>query len=49
MGEPTYRWTRTYCDTSDVAESPEMAKLAVDVHVSLFHEPSREEIRVQSG
>jgi len=49
MGEPTYRWTCTYCDASDVVESPEMAKLAVDVHVSLFHEPTREEIRAQSG
>jgi hypothetical protein len=49
MGEATYRWICTYCDASDVAESPEMAKLAVDVHVSLFHEPTREEIRAQSG
>jgi hypothetical protein len=49
MGEPTYRWICTYCEASDVAESPEMAKLAVDVHVSLFHEPTREEIRAQSG
>ena len=49
MGEATYRWICTYCDTSDVAESPEMAKLAVDVHVSLFHGPAREEIRTQSG
>ncbi|SRR6266498_4967459 len=49
MGEATYRWICTYCDASDVAESPEMAKLAVDVHVSLFHGPTREEIPAQSG
>ncbi|HEX8860223.1 MAG TPA: hypothetical protein VGC06_14250 [Actinomycetes bacterium] len=49
MGEATYRWICTYCETSDVAESPEMAKLAVDVHVSLFHGPTREGIRTQSG
>jgi hypothetical protein len=45
MGEATYRWVCTYCDASDLAESPEMAKLAVDVHVSLFHGPAREGIR----
>jgi hypothetical protein len=49
MGEATYRWICTYCDTSDVAESPEMAKLAVDVHVSLFHGPARQGVRTQAG
>ena len=45
MATATYRWVCTYCDASDLAESPEMAKLAVDVHVSLFHGLAREEIR----
>ena len=45
MASATYRWVCTYCDASDLAESPEMAKLAVDVHVSLFHGPAaRQEI-----
>ena len=47
MAEASFRWVCTYCDASDLAESPEMAKLAVDVHVSLFHGAPREEIRTQ--
>jgi hypothetical protein len=43
--EPTYRWICTYCEATDLAESPEMARLAVDVHVSVFHAPAREAIR----
>jgi hypothetical protein len=45
--EPTYRWVCTYCEASDAAESPEMARLAVDVHVSVFHAQPREAIRAQ--
>jgi hypothetical protein len=45
MTEPTYRWVCTYCDASGMAESSEMARLAVDVHVSVQHphvlEPDR--------
>lgn len=47
MVEPTYRWVCTYCEASDVAESPEMARLAVDIHVSVFHAPPREAITAQ--
>ncbi len=42
MPEPIYRWVCTYCDASGEAESSEMARLAVDTHVSLFHAPARE-------
>ena len=45
MSEPAYRWVCMYCDASDEAESSEMARLAVDVHVSVAHphalEPDR--------
>jgi hypothetical protein len=37
MAEPTYQWVCTYCDASGMAESSEMARLAVDVHVSVQH------------
>jgi hypothetical protein len=37
MAEPTYQWVCTYCDASGMAESSEMARLAVDVHVSVRH------------
>jgi hypothetical protein len=37
LGEPTYRWVCTYCDASGVTESSEMARLAIDVHVSVQH------------
>ena len=46
--EPRYRWVCTFCDTSDLAESPEMARLAIDVHVSVFHARARKPIRAQS-
>jgi hypothetical protein len=45
--EPTYRWVCTYCEATDLAESPEMARLAIDVHVSVFHAPAREAIGAQ--
>ncbi len=35
--EPTYRWVCTYCDAFGMAESPEMAQLAVEVHLSVQH------------
>jgi hypothetical protein len=47
MAKASFRWVCTYCDASDLAESPEIAKLAVDVHVSLFHGAPREGIRTQ--
>ena len=37
MAEPIYRWVCTHCRAAGVAESPEMARLSVDTHVSLFH------------
>jgi hypothetical protein len=37
MAEPTYRWVCTYCDASGMAESSEMARLTVDIHVSVQH------------
>jgi hypothetical protein len=45
--EPTYRWVCTYCEASDLVESPEMARLAIDVHVSVFHAQPREAITAQ--
>ena len=45
MAEPTYQWVCTYCDASGVAESSEMAQLAIEVHLSVQHphavEPDR--------
>jgi hypothetical protein len=49
MGEPIYRWVCTYCQVSDLAESSEMARLAVDTHVSLFHTPASERVWAQAG
>ena len=37
MAEPKYQWVCTICDASGMAESSEMARLAVDVHVSVHH------------
>jgi hypothetical protein len=45
--EPTYRWVCTYCEASDVAESPAMARLAIDVHVSVVHAQPHEVITAQ--
>ena len=47
MVEPTYRWVCTYCEASDLVESSEIARLAIDVHVSVFHAPAREAVRAQ--
>jgi hypothetical protein len=37
MVEPTFQWVCTYCDASGTSESPEMAQLAVEVHLSVQH------------
>jgi hypothetical protein len=37
MAEPTYQWVCTFCDASGWSESSEMARLAVDTHVSVQH------------
>jgi hypothetical protein len=42
MAEPTYQWVCTCCDASGMAESSEMARLAVDVHVSVQHQRAPE-------
>jgi hypothetical protein len=50
MKEPLYRWVCTMCGISDQAESPEMARLNIDLHVQLAHptEPTeRETVSVQ--
>jgi hypothetical protein len=47
VAEPTYRWFCTYCEASDLMESPEMARLAIDVHVSVLHAQPREAIMAQ--
>jgi hypothetical protein len=47
MKEPLYRWVCTMCGISDEAESPEMARLNIDVHMSVAHPTSRSAVRVQ--
>jgi len=37
MVEPTFQWVCTYCDAAGTSESPEMAQLAVEVHLSVQH------------
>ena len=47
MKEPLYRWVCTMCGISDQAESPEMARLNIDLHVQLAHPTERETVSVQ--
>jgi hypothetical protein len=47
MKEPLYRWVCTICGVSDEAESAEMARLNVDVHMGVAHPSSRRAVRVQ--
>jgi hypothetical protein len=37
MVEPTFEWVCTYCDAFGTSESPEMAQLAVEIHLSVQH------------
>jgi hypothetical protein len=37
MKEPIYRWVCTMCGSSDEAETSEMARVNIDVHVQLAH------------
>ena len=37
MVEPAFQWVCTYCDAFGTAESPEMAQLAVEIHLSVQH------------
>ncbi len=47
MKEPLYRWVCPMCGISDEAESAEMARLNIDVHMELTHPTSRSAVRVQ--
>lgn len=47
MKEPLYRWLCPMCGVSDEAESAEMARLNIDVHMGIAHPTSREAVRVQ--
>ena len=47
MKEPLYRWVCTMCGISDEAESPEMARLNIDLHVQVAHAASRPAVKVQ--
>jgi hypothetical protein len=47
MKEPLYRWVCPMCGISDEAESSEMARLSIDVHMGIAHPTSREAVRVQ--
>ena len=47
MKEPLYRWVCTMCGISDEAESAEMARLNVDLHVQLSYPSARDTVSVQ--
>ena len=47
MKEPRYRWVCTICGSSDAAESAEMARLNVDLHMRVAHPSEREAVPVQ--
>lgn len=47
MKGPIYRWHCTMCGISDDAESPEMARLNIDVHLETAHPSARRPVRVQ--
>jgi hypothetical protein len=47
MKEPAYRWLCPMCGVADEAESLEMARLNIDVHMGIAHPTSREAVRVQ--
>jgi hypothetical protein len=47
MKEPVYRWLCPMCGVADEAESSEMARLNIDVHMGIAHPTSSEAVRVQ--
>ena len=47
MTEPLYRWVCPMCGISDEAESAEMARLNIDVHMGIAHPSSPQAVRVQ--
>ncbi len=47
MKQPRYRWVCTMCGISDEAESSEVARLTIDVHVQMAHPSSQRAVRVR--
>ena len=47
MKQPLYRWVCTMCGLSDEAESSEMARINIDVHLQVAHPSAREAATVQ--
>jgi hypothetical protein len=47
MKESVYGWLCPMCGISDEAESSEMARINIDVHMGIAHPTSREAVRVQ--
>jgi hypothetical protein len=47
MREPVYRWLCPMCGIADDAESSEMARLNIDVHMGIAHPTAGDAVRVQ--
>jgi hypothetical protein len=47
MKQTVYRWLCPMCGIADDAESLEMARLNIDVHMGIAHPTSRGAVRVQ--
>ena len=47
MKGPLYRWVCTMCGLSDAAESSEMARINIDVHMQVAHPSDRAAAMVQ--
>jgi hypothetical protein len=45
MKQPVYRWVCEICGISDEAESSEMARLNIDLHVQVAHAETQEAAR----
>jgi hypothetical protein len=45
MKHPVYRWVCTICGIADEAESPEMARLHIDLHVQVAHAETQDATR----
>jgi hypothetical protein len=45
MKQPVYRWVCTICGISDEAESSEMARLNIDLHVQVAHAETQDAAR----
>jgi hypothetical protein len=44
MKQPVYRWVCVICGISDEAESSEMARLNIDLHVQVAHTETQEAV-----